>query len=296
MHPIRLLAVVLVTVVLTPDLWGQSQTTGTLNLRNTEQETISLTLPQTGVTGYTLLFPSTNGVEGQAMTISSITGTSAELSWTDASFWSLAGSSITAGGTGVGEQYLGTANEQDLVLASNGTEAIRIIGVAGAEQGYIGLGTSTPQAPVDLAGTVLLSNSGAASELRFAEPSADGAEYTAFRAGAQSASITYTLPLDGPPADGMTLTSDATGQLSWEKPFSFTPMGIYTPDFLAWQHEINVGPFDPNAIPIVTMMNPPGTTIGISVTEMDPANGTIDVETSIPLGVADRIAWVILEP
>ena len=296
MHPIRLLAVVLVTVVLTPDLWGQSQTTGTLNLRNTEQETISLTLPQTGVTGYTLLLPSTNGVEGQAMTISSITGTSAELSWTDASFWSLTGSTITTGGTGIGEQYLGTANEQDLVLASNGTEAIRIVGVAGAEQGYIGLGTSTPQAPVDLAGTVLLSNNGAATELRFAEPSADGSEYTAFRAGAQSANITYTLPVDGPPADGMTLTSDATGQLSWEKPFSFTPMGIYTPDFLAWQHEINVGPFDPNAIPIVTMMNPPGTTIGISVTEMDPANGTIDVETSIPLGVADRIAWVILEP
>lgn len=296
MTALRILIIAFMALSVVPDAWSQSQTTGTLNLRNTDQEQVSLSIPQTGVTGYSLLLPSTNGVEGQAMTISSITGTTAELTWTDAAFWSLTGSMITAGGTAAGEQYLGTANDQDLVLAANGAEALRVVGTAGATQGYIGLGTSTPQAPIDLAGNVLLSNAGTATELRFAEPSADGSEYTAFKAGAQTANITYTLPLDGPAEDGLMLTTDAAGQLSWDKPFSKTPMGIYTPDFLAWQHQINVGPFGPNAIPFVTMMNPAGTTIGISVTAMDPTNGTIDVETSIPLGVADRICWVILEP
>jgi len=295
MTTLRILFIAMLALWLAPEAWSQSQTTGTLNLRNIEQEAVSLSIPPTGVTGYTLLLPSTNGVAGQAMTISAITGTTAELSWTDAAFWSLTGSTITAAGTGPGEQYLGTANDQDLVLASNGTEALRIVGTAGPTQGYIGLGTSAPQAPIDLAGTVLLSNSGTATELRFAEPSADGTEYTAFKAGAQTASITYTLPLDAPSGDGLILTTDASGQLTWDKPFSRTPMGVYVPDFLAWQHVINVGPFGPNAIPFVSMMNPAGTTIGLSVTDMNAVNGTITVETSIPLGVADRICWMILE-
>ena len=291
----RILVIAILALSLAPEAWSQSQTTGTLNLRNLDQDAVSLSIPTTGVTGYTLLLPPSTGAEGQAMTIGSINGTTAELTWTDAAFWSLTGSTITAAGTGPGEQYLGTANDQDLVLASNGTEALRIVGTAGPTQGYIGLGTSTPQAPIDLAGNVLLSNSGTATELRFAEPSADGTEYTAFKAGAQTASITYTLPLEGPATDGLMLTTDASGQLSWDKPFSKTPMGIYIPDFLAWQHVINVGPFGPDAIPMVTMMNPAGTTIGLSVTEMNPTNGTITVETSIPLGVADRICWAILE-
>jgi len=297
MHCFRYLLVVGVLCGAASLAWSQSQTTGTLNLRNTEPQTVSLSIPQTGVTGYSLLLPSTAGVAGQAMTISAVNGTTAELSWTDAAFWSLAGSQITAGGTAPGEQYLGTANAQDVVLASNGSEAMRIVGVAGPTQGYIGLGTTSPQAPIDLGGTVLLSNSGTATELRFAEPSADGSDYTAFRAGAQAASITYTLPTAGPAQDGMVLQTDVAGQLSWASPFSRTPMGIFTPQFMAWQHVINVGPgLGPTSIPIVTMMNPAGTTIGVSVTGMDPVAGTINVETSIPLGVADRIAWVILTP
>ena len=297
LHRCSLLLFVLAMLALSPEVWSQSQTTGTLHLRNTEPAAISLSIPATGVTGYTLILPPTSGVPGQAMTVSAVTGTSAELSWTDAAFWSLSGSTITTGGTGVGEQYLGTANDQDVVFASNGAEAMRIVGVAGPTQGYVGLGTASPQAPIDLAGNVLLSNSGAATELRFAEPSADGSDYTAFRAGAQTANITYTLPTAGPAQDGQVLTTNTTGDLAWSSPFSTTPMGIFTPVFMAWQHVINVGGgLGPNSIPIVTMLNPAGTTIGISVTDMDPAAGTIDVETSVPLGVADRIAWVILNP
>ncbi|MBL7987262.1 MAG: hypothetical protein JNJ94_04295, partial [Chlorobi bacterium] len=43
-------------------------------------------------------------------------------------------------------------------------------------------------------GNVLLSNAGTASELRMAEPSGSGTEYTAFKSQAQANNITYTLP------------------------------------------------------------------------------------------------------
>lgn len=296
---IRVLITVILTTGSTTLLWSQSQTTGTLNLRNTQPETIGLSIPGTGVTGYKLLLPPTVGGPGQAMTITAVAGGEAQLSWTDASnFWQLTGTAITTGGTAVGNQYLGTSNAQDLVLAANGDEAIRIIGVAGPNQGYIGLGTATPQAHLDVAGNLLLSNTGSASELRFGEPSASGTDYTSFRASAQTGNITYTLPPNAPPEDGMVLTSTAGGDMSWQKPLFKTPMGIYTPDFLAFQHVINVGvgALTPGSIPMVTMLNPPGTTIGISVTNRDPIAGTITVETSVPLGIADRIAWVIFNP
>lgn len=296
---IRIALVLLLGIVSTIQIWAQSQTTGTLNLRNTQPEAISLSIPATGVTGYKLLLPPTVGTPGQAMTITAVAGGAAELSWTDASnFWQLTGTAITTGGTAAGQQFLGTSNQQDLVLAANGDEAVRIVGAAGPNQGFIGIGTTTPQAPVDIAGHLLLSNTGSATELRFGEPSASGTDYTAFRAAAQTGNITYTLPPNAPPEDGMVLSSTASGDMSWQKPLFKTPMGIYTPDFMAFQHVINVGvgALTPGSIPMVTMLNPAGTTIGISVTDRNPVAGTITVETSIPLGVADRIAWVIFNP
>jgi hypothetical protein len=67
----------------------------------------------------------------------------------------------------------------------------------------------------------LANNDNAASELRFYEAqSSNGAfpagttNYTAFRAGTQSADITYTLPTAAPTA-GQILSSDASGNMSW---------------------------------------------------------------------------------
>lgn len=65
-------------------------------------------------------------------------------------------------------------------------------------------------------GTFTLSNysgQGAAPELRLSEPSGSGTNYTAFRAQAQAANLTYTLP-----ASIVTngyLQTDASGNLSW---------------------------------------------------------------------------------
>jgi len=276
--------------------WSQSQTTGTLHLRNTQPESISLSLPAAGVTGYTILLPPGTGQQGDALTITNLTGTTAELGWTNADFWHLDGTAITTGGIGAGEQYLGTSNAQDMVIAANATEAMRIVGIAGPTQGYIGLGTTNPQAPIDLGGTVLLSNSGAATELRFAEPSAGGFEYTAFKAGPQSANITYTLPVDGPSQDGLVLTTNLAGDLAWRSPFYAAPKGVYNAVQGEYLHVINVGPIlTANSVPFITIIHHQGTTIGASIVNLDPVGGTITVETSIALITGDRISWMILE-
>ncbi|MCX6139951.1 MAG: hypothetical protein NTX15_03845, partial [Candidatus Kapabacteria bacterium] len=169
--------------------------------------------------------------------------------------------------------------------------------IAGPSQGFIGIGTTTPKAGVDIAKTVLLSNSGVPTELRFAEPLAGGSNYTAFRAGPQSADITYTLPDAAPATDGQVLTSTTGGTLTWTKPLQNIIRGLFTPVVGNFVHVIPIGANITNgSIPVLTMVNPPGTTIGISVTAIDDINDTITVETSIPLGVADKIAWLMVQP
>jgi hypothetical protein len=244
-----------------------------------------------------MLLPAQQGSAGQVLTVSTVTTGQSTLTWADAAYWGLAGSAIIKGGTAAGEQYLGTSNEQDVIIASNGVERLRINGAAGARQGFIGLGTSTPNAPIDLGATVLLSNSGTSTELRFAEPFASGTNYTAFRSREQTQDITYTLPGVAPDTDGMVLTGSPTGDLQWRKPLSDVRRGIFIPAVGAFVHVIPVGTdITSGSIPLITMMNPAGTTIGLSITAIDDVNDTFTVETSVPLGAADRIAWMLVRP
>lgn len=294
---IHLLLCSFIAGVLAQRLHAQSLTTGTLQLRNAQPSTVGLTIPATGVTSYSLVLPATVGESGQALTIQAVSGTAATLGWSNTNFWGLLGSDITAGGTATGQQYLGTKNAQDLVIASNATEAIRIVGLAGANQGWIGLGTAAPKAPIDLARTVLLSNTGTATELRFAEPSASGTNYTAFKAAAQAGDVTYTLPEQAPAANGMVLSSTTAGVMSWRSSIADVMRGLYAPTAGNHIHTITAGADVPTgAIPIVTMVNAAGTTIAASVTAVDAAADTFTVETSVPLAATDRISWMILPP
>lgn len=292
---IRPLPVLTALIVGTCITSAQSITTGTLKLRNAQPETVSLTIPTAGVTGYSIVLPDGVGTSGQALTIKNVTGTNATLGWTSTQYWEMSGSSITSAGTGAGQQYLGTSNAQDLVIATNAVEAMRILSATGPTQGFVGIGTSTPRAGLEVARNVLISNTGTASELRLAEPSTDGVNYSGFKSGPQTFDIVYTLPTTPPVADGVVLKSNASGDLSWGSILSDIPRGVFTPTPGQFVHVIPVGKdiIGP-VIPIVTMMNPAGTTISISVTAVDTALDTITVETSVPLGTADRIAWMVL--
>ena len=121
--------------------------------------------------------------------------------------WSLSGN----GGTTPGTDFLGTTDNVALVVKTNNSERIRILAT-----GEVGIGASAPSQKLELRdGNLLLSNTGSAGEIRFAEPG--GTDYTAFRATTQTGSVTYTLPpADG--ADGNVLATDGSGGLAWVNP------------------------------------------------------------------------------
>lgn len=275
---------------------AQSTTTGTLNLRNGQPATVSLTVPAAGVTGYKMELPATIGAQGEALTVSSVSGTTATLGWTSMPYWSLSGSAITTGGTAVGQQYIGTSNTQDLVLAANAAERFRIVGTAGPAQGFVGIGTATPKSNLDVQGDVLLSNSGSASLLKFQEPLADGSNTTSIKAQTQAIDITYTLPATPPSMDGQVMTATAGGVMSWTSPTNAIGKGRYTPVTGEHIHVINTTPYDVKLgdVVLVTVMNAPGTTISASVTAIDDTANTITVETSTTLGPTERLLWIVM--
>lgn len=285
-------------VVMTMSMSGQSQTTGTLHLRNAQPATVSLSVPSAGVTSYSILLPDTIGTPGQILSVGNVGGTTASLAWSDGMFWEHTGSTVTAGGTGAGQQYLGTSNAQDLVLASAGVERLRIVGMAGPAQGFVGVGTLTPVARLDVAGAIRISSDGAAGELRIAEPSADGGNVTILRAATQASDITYTLPSTPPSVDGMILTSTAGGVMAWQPSLSEIARGIFVPTAGQYQHTIPITGVDllAGSIPVLTMINAVGTTIAVSVTGIDAGTNTLYAETSAPLAADDRIAWIVVNP
>ena len=66
----------------------------------------------------------------------------------------------------------------------------------------------------DSASSVTIGGGATASTLRLMEPSGSGTNYTAFKAQAQAANVTYTLPAaDG--TSGQYLSTDGAGLLSW---------------------------------------------------------------------------------
>lgn len=287
----------LVSLLMVASMSAQTFTTGTLQLRNGQGQAVGLTLPSSAVAPYTLQLPDSIGVAGQVMTLTAVAGSTATLEWSTADFWGLSGSTISAAGTAAGQRYLGTANAQDLVIAADAAERMRVIGVAGPTQGYIGIGTSTPVSLVDVRGDLTLSNGGPASSLRFAEPSSDGTNITAFKAQAQAADVTYTLPAAAPALDGMVLTATASGTMSWSTPGSAIPRGAFTPatsgDYI---HVIPTTGHDLQSddLPFVTCLGNSGFTYAAVVKSLDATNNTITVETSTGLSPTDRVMWMVL--
>lgn len=90
------------------------------------------------------------------------------------------------------------------------------INFAGAAQtlNIGGAASSTTSLSAGSGSVVNLGGGANAAELRFLEPSGSGTNYTALKAQAQSANVTYTLPAaDG--SNGQVLATNGSGVLSW---------------------------------------------------------------------------------
>lgn len=75
-------------------------------------------------------------------------------------------------------------------------------------------GAQTIAGDKTFSGTTAINGGAAAAELRFLEPSGSGSNYTAFKAQAQAADVTYTLPAaDG--TSGFYFSTNGSGTLSW---------------------------------------------------------------------------------
>ncbi len=123
--------------------------------------------------------------------------------------WGLSGNSGTSA-----SNFIGTTDSKALSFRTNNTERLNI-----GTGGDIGIGTASPLAKLDVFNghLAISNNNNTAGEARFYEPSSSGSNYTAFKAQAQTANVTYSLPTaDG--TSGNVLTTDGSGNLSWANP------------------------------------------------------------------------------
>ena|GEM_PF-3198178 len=167
----RKLCIFLPVLVAVTSAYAQGVGADSLRLRSTAGGAAWLLLPQTATSQYRLLLPPTLGTaSNQLMWVNGATGQisllppgsvgqilqlgAGGLSWVDLSplvaqnAWSLVGNS----GTNPGVNFLGTTDNQPLVIRTNNSERLRI-----TSGGNVGIGTTTPGATLDVSGTLNVS-------------------------------------------------------------------------------------------------------------------------------------------
>lgn len=141
------------------------------------------------------------------------------------------GTNATAAGT-FNIQYLGGNNSYELTTTSTTLYSPDNVSYFFVDNGDISMVTanntfvlneSSNEANLDVGtfnmmingGNVVIGGDNTPSELRMRESVTDGSNYTAFKAQAQAADLTYTLPAAYPAANGYVLASTTAGTLSW---------------------------------------------------------------------------------
>ncbi|MBK7988442.1 MAG: hypothetical protein IPK11_16475 [Ignavibacteria bacterium] len=147
---------------------------------------------------YTL--PSDDGDNGDIL----MTNGSGVLSWQSNNTWNIDGNTNVNA-----NHFIGTKNQQPLILRTNNYERLRITAL-----GNIGINEDEPSQKLEVGGNILIKQSGTnTGELRLHE-TGFGNHYTGFRAGNMPQNIVYTLPTTLP-QNNQILQANAAGQLSW---------------------------------------------------------------------------------
>lgn len=156
---------------------------------------------QTQAADVTYTLPAADGAASTVLT----TDGSGLLSWSSitGSAWSLTGNA----GLSALTNFIGTTDAVDFIVKTNNVTRLSISSAGLATY----TGTFDIVGAANITGTTSLLD---ASALRFYEPAVSGSNYTAFKAQAQTADVTYTLPAADGAADQV-LTTDGAGTLSW---------------------------------------------------------------------------------
>jgi hypothetical protein len=124
---------------------------------------------------------------------------------------------VLAGNAASTTDWLGTSNNQPLVIKTNNTERMRVLSTG---NGNVGIGTTNPAERLEVAGNIQVAgnmlvkpNGSNTGEFRLLATS--GTNYTALKSPSLSTNITYTLPASQG-QNGTVLTNNGNGVLSWE--------------------------------------------------------------------------------
>jgi hypothetical protein len=145
---------------------------------------------------------------GNTLTFNGATTTTGDVTLGSAT--STTGGSIIMHDNATGSSFTGTLVQADLAASRTYT-----IPDAGGNASFVmTAGAQTIAGDKTFSGTTAINGGAAAAELRFLEPSGSGSNYTAFKAQAQLADVTYTLPAaDG--SSGQVLQTNGSGTLTW---------------------------------------------------------------------------------
>lgn len=121
--------------------------------------------------------------------------------------WKLAGNATTTPGTAVGQNYLGTTDAKDLVLATAATERLRVL-----SNGNVGIGANNPRTSLDVngglslrEGTALALVDGANNDIAL-----DAVPHSFYRITGPTTDFTITGIIPAPTADGQLVTLQNT--------------------------------------------------------------------------------------
>lgn len=195
------------------------------------------TWPGSDGTSGQVLSTNGSGVLSWASVTASAGGTNTQLQYNSSN--SLAGiTGATSNGTNVtfGSGNLIATSPLITTSLTTGSTSFDLINTTATTVNFAGAATTLNMAGGS--GAVINLGGGAnAAELRFLEPSGSGTNYTALKAQAQAANVTYTLPAaDG--TSGQVLSTNGSGTLSWA---TASGGGGGTPGGLTGDYQINGG-------------------------------------------------------
>jgi hypothetical protein len=191
-----------------------SSTQGLLAPRMTEMQKVAIASPDTSLILFQTDFATIAPYAGLPQTYWYYDGLMWRPFLTVGTAWSVLGNA----GTIAGPNFLGTVDAVDLRIRTNNTFRWTV-----RSTGEVGINTTTPTSTFQVQdGNILLENTtNSASQIRFAEPSSSGSNFTSIKSPALVANVTYNWS-DTQGVSRTAVTTDGIGNLYWQY-YSATP-------------------------------------------------------------------------